>query len=307
MAWFKKNTDFMQARSDGFVQPCKNKHKLPPHELRQLKKGRRYRHHSTMQEGHLGGSGSGVKVVRILVAVIAVQLLVVAGIYTHNKFFRQAKGKAVDIATNTAQNNSRPPANNAQAGSIPPASINQPNVSGEPAGGSGLTANLQQARANNSHPASGATQHNPPAVNTAANTSAQPNRNPVSRIEGRIPRGGIKHLVTSGENWQSIANTYGIDSTDLKSANSNVSLRSGVQIRIPSPEDKLAAQNDECANNEAGGDSGKTYTVAKGDNVWSIAKKLKVDREELLKLNGIKDPRKLQIGQQLKVPEVRKP
>lgn len=49
--------------------------------------------------------------------------------------------------------------------------------------------------------------------------------------------------------------------------------------------------------------SGETYTVVKGDNPVGIAKKLKCDYAELLSLNGIEDPRKLQIGQKLKVPK----
>jgi len=48
--------------------------------------------------------------------------------------------------------------------------------------------------------------------------------------------------------------------------------------------------------------SDKTYTVAKGDNPYSIAKKLKVSYNELIKTNDIKDPTKLQIGQKLIVP-----
>ncbi|MEX1009940.1 MAG: LysM domain-containing protein [Chthoniobacterales bacterium] len=45
-----------------------------------------------------------------------------------------------------------------------------------------------------------------------------------------------------------------------------------------------------------------TYKVAKGDNPYTIAKKVGVSSQELLKLNGIEDPTKLQIGQVLKVP-----
>lgn len=48
--------------------------------------------------------------------------------------------------------------------------------------------------------------------------------------------------------------------------------------------------------------SGKTHTVQKKENPVSIAKKLGVSQEDLLKLNGIEDPTKLQIGQVLKVP-----
>lgn len=45
-----------------------------------------------------------------------------------------------------------------------------------------------------------------------------------------------------------------------------------------------------------------TYKVAKGDNPYTIAKKLGVRYNDLLKVNGIDDPKKLQIGQMLKVP-----
>jgi len=45
-----------------------------------------------------------------------------------------------------------------------------------------------------------------------------------------------------------------------------------------------------------------TYKVAKGDNPYTIAKKLGVKYQELLSLNGVTDPTKLQIGQVLKVP-----
>src|SRR5215831_12187926 len=49
--------------------------------------------------------------------------------------------------------------------------------------------------------------------------------------------------------------------------------------------------------------SGKTYVVKKGDNPVGIAKKLKVSYNDLIALNHIEDPRKLQIGQKLLVPK----
>jgi LysM repeat protein len=45
-----------------------------------------------------------------------------------------------------------------------------------------------------------------------------------------------------------------------------------------------------------------TYKVEKGDNPYNIAKKFGVSYQELLTLNAIEDPTKLQIGQELKVP-----
>ena len=45
-----------------------------------------------------------------------------------------------------------------------------------------------------------------------------------------------------------------------------------------------------------------TYVVAKGDNPYSIAKKLQVSYNELIAINEIKDPTRVQIGQKLKIP-----
>jgi LysM repeat protein len=53
--------------------------------------------------------------------------------------------------------------------------------------------------------------------------------------------------------------------------------------------------------------SGKAYTVVKGDNPVTIAKKLKVSYGDLIALNHIEDPRKLQIGQKLSIPKTTKP
>ncbi len=52
---------------------------------------------------------------------------------------------------------------------------------------------------------------------------------------------------------------------------------------------------------------GNFYVVAKGDNPVKIAKKLKVSESDLLAVNHIDDPRKLQIGQKLIVPVSKKP
>ncbi len=45
-----------------------------------------------------------------------------------------------------------------------------------------------------------------------------------------------------------------------------------------------------------------TYTVMKGDNPYSIAKKFHVSYKSLLEANKIEDPTKIQIGQKLKIP-----
>ncbi len=54
-------------------------------------------------------------------------------------------------------------------------------------------------------------------------------------------------------------------------------------------------------------DSGKTYVVAKGERPLTIARKFKVSYDDLLAINHIDDPRKLQIGQKLIIPAKPKP
>jgi len=85
-----------------------------------------------------------------------------------------------------------------------------------------------------------------------------------------------------------------------------------------SPSDEVMAQQTETApvapakaaapkTETAGKDSGEFYTVAKGDNPVAIARKLHVSYAGLLKLNKIDDPKKLQIGQKLRIPVRNKP
>jgi hypothetical protein len=53
---------------------------------------------------------------------------------------------------------------------------------------------------------------------------------------------------------------------------------------------------------ETSGESGKYYVVQKGDSPAGIAKKFKVSYADLLKVNNIEDPKRLQIGQKLVIP-----
>ena len=75
-----------------------------------------------------------------------------------------------------------------------------------------------------------------------------------------------------------------------------------VQKLIDSPR-VTSVKSQTNATQEPVSDSGKTYVVQKGDNPAGIAKKFKVNYTELLKANGIDDPRKLQIGQRLTIPK----
>ncbi|MBT8038269.1 MAG: LysM peptidoglycan-binding domain-containing protein [Verrucomicrobiae bacterium] len=50
-------------------------------------------------------------------------------------------------------------------------------------------------------------------------------------------------------------------------------------------------------------DSGQRYTIKSGDTLWRISTRYKVSRDNILKLNGIKDPNKLYAGRDIKIPK----
>ena len=67
-------------------------------------------------------------------------------------------------------------------------------------------------------------------------------------------------------------------------------------------EDRKSENTKPAENNSTKPASAKTYVVAKGDKLVSIAKKLKVPFDDLMAANRIDDPTKLQIGQKLIIP-----
>ncbi|MDA0902256.1 MAG: LysM peptidoglycan-binding domain-containing protein, partial [Proteobacteria bacterium] len=46
----------------------------------------------------------------------------------------------------------------------------------------------------------------------------------------------------------------------------------------------------------------REITVKSGDNLWNLAKKHNVKRSEIIKLNNLKPPYNLRVGQKLKLP-----
>lgn len=153
-----------------------------------------------------------------------------------------------------------------------------------------------------------------PAPRTAEVASA-----PASPVAGTI------HEVKAGETLTRISAQYGVSVAAIQEANGiddPTKIRVGTQLTIPKAgesapapvaktnapaETKPAAPAAEPKTSapaaaSAVTDSGKVYEVVKGDNPVTIAKKFNVSYDALMELNGITDPRKLQIGQKLKIP-----
>jgi LysM repeat protein len=146
----------------------------------------------------------------------------------------------------------------------------------------------------------------------AAMTEAAPSAlDPTAGAEA--PPGGEVHKVQKNETLRKIAIQYGVTMDAIQDANGladGAPLRVGQELRIPekpaAPQTAQAGTDAQKAANAKPAASVKasptTYTVAKGDSPVGIARKLGVNYDELLKLNKIDDPKKLQIGQKLRVP-----
>jgi LysM repeat protein len=136
--------------------------------------------------------------------------------------------------------------------------------------------------------------------------------------ESVAPPGGT-YKVRAGDTLAGIAAQFGLTGRDLEQANG---LRSGAPLALgreliipeksttrsmPSEVQKLLeskeTKNASSQTFSAGtSELEKYYVIQRGDTPASIAKKLKVNSADLLKVNNIEDPKKLQIGQRLQIP-----
>jgi LysM repeat protein len=134
-----------------------------------------------------------------------------------------------------------------------------------------------------------------------------------------VPPPAGTYKVRAGDTLAGIAAQFGITARDLEQANG---LRSGAPLglgreliipektvakSVPSDVQKLleSKENKNSSNQTSSAgisEAEKYYVIQRGDTPASIAKKLKVNSADLLKVNNIDDPKKLQIGQRLQIP-----
>ena len=110
--------------------------------------------------------------------------------------------------------------------------------------------------------------------------------------------------MRSGDTIARIALAYEVDAGDLITLNNlraTGGIHVGQQLKLP-PGATVAADENDSPAPMALRDSGMTYTVVRGDSPMSIARKLHVVYDDLIRLNKIEDPKKLKIGLKLKVP-----
>jgi len=159
----------------------------------------------------------------------------------------------------------------------------------------------------------------PPAVAAVKSAPATPPPTPRETLKTPQPGAKTTHIVLAGETLGKIAFAYGISVGDLVTANklkSQDDIKVGQSVTIPDKHQAKAPAVAIAANKPVATPAplpkappatpekknAKVYTVQKGDTAAKIAREHGCTYEELVKFNNIKDPKKIQVGQMLKLP-----
>ena len=115
----------------------------------------------------------------------------------------------------------------------------------------------------------------------------------------------ITYTVKSGDSLYSIATKYKITVDELKSINNLTSniLQIGQVLTITKPMTILPDEIEECYGTEYSEPTFQTYTVKKGDNLYTIAKAYNTSVSNIISLNNLSS-NNLSIGQVLKIKEL---
>lgn len=110
------------------------------------------------------------------------------------------------------------------------------------------------------------------------------------------------YIVESGDTLSGIARRFGTDVQSLIDVNAlpNANVLSiGQQLRMPRGARSASSAESQSPST---GNAPRAYTVEAGDSLWSLARKLNTTSDALASLNGLGDPSKIRIGQQILLP-----
>jgi LysM repeat protein len=157
-------------------------------------------------------------------------------------------------------------------------------------------------------------------VNSVKNqpVTASPTSTPVANIaDGRAHSSSqtLVYQVKAGDTLAGIAAQFGLTARDLETANNlapGTIVAIGRELVIPEHTNvKAGGELEKLLDSRqpagrtatgAGSENGKFYTIQRGDNPATIARKFKITTSELLRVNNIDDPKKLQVGQRILIP-----
>jgi LysM repeat protein len=147
--------------------------------------------------------------------------------------------------------------------------------------------------------------------------TVSPTSTPAPSIAKEHPHSSSQNLVyqvKAGDTLAGIAAQFGLTARDLETANNlppGTIVAIGRELVIPEHSNvKGGAELEKLLDSRqtagrtvaAGGENGKFYTIQRGDNPAMIARRFKVTTSQLLRVNNIDDPKKLQVGQRILIP-----
>lgn len=134
-----------------------------------------------------------------------------------------------------------------------------------------------------------------------------------------LPAAGTRtYIVKPGDTLTRISLAYGIKPADIAAANSlknKDELKVGQEIIVPEVQSapptpgaagtvrKVVKDTPPATTTASKKVIPSTYTIRKNDTLAKVAREFGVSYDELAKLNNIKDPRKIQAGDVLKLPK----
>jgi len=120
--------------------------------------------------------------------------------------------------------------------------------------------------------------------------------NSISQPENAEP---IVYTVKAGDNLWNISRKYGVSLEviiDVNNLRDKDSLSLGQKLEIPGIGGGVSNSNQKQEPTII------TYTVVKGDNLWSISQRYDVNMNTIISTNNLKEISRLSIGQKLKLP-----
>lgn len=123
------------------------------------------------------------------------------------------------------------------------------------------------------------------------------------------PQENVIHVVKSGDILGFIAESYGVTVQDIIAANNLVSpdrLEVGQELLIPlAGLDSIDTGADDGATADPGGSSSANdiiHVVQPGETLFRIGLRYGYSYQELAAYNGIADPTRIEVGQQIRIP-----
>ncbi len=117
----------------------------------------------------------------------------------------------------------------------------------------------------------------------------------------------VEHKVKKGQTLSHLSHRYGVPISaimDLNGLTNRHRLSIGQRLIIPANERIAQKSNSQVSspkvNRKESGTS--TYTVRKGDTLAKLASKFSTTVNEIKRLNGLKNPHRIGVGQKLKIP-----